>query len=160
MLIMMGYQVGMAQQSSYNIEGNWNFLADSVGGCLTGGQYCHDGNCGNEGCCFNRNDGWRTFFKQNKKELTKYLIEQLPDTNGSRVHACPFSHTTRGELAVYALQKLHKVNWYDLDPAFARKERDLKIGEPYYSIQSQLLEHLSDKKQLELMIFKWRDVIR
>ncbi|MCD8045023.1 MAG: hypothetical protein LUH10_18490 [Tannerellaceae bacterium] len=38
-------------------------------------------------------------------------------------HTCPFFTTTESELAVYALQKIHRKNWYDFPPFREYKDK-------------------------------------
>ena len=92
------------------ISEEWNLLSDSIKGCTTGGQYCNNGNCGGEACCFDKSKQWQSFFKHDSQELSVFLISQLSDTSESSIHICPFFNATKGELAVYYLQQIYKIN--------------------------------------------------
>lgn len=99
-----------------NKDSLWDYLAFQKGGCLTGGQYIRNERFGNEGCVMTRSKDWETFFDRDQQELTHFLISKLTgDTTKTEIHTCPFFAATEGELAVYSLQKMYKINWYDFE---------------------------------------------
>lgn len=130
---------------SLPLSQQWIMVSDSIGGCLVGGEYCYDGKCGGEGCCLNENEKWGFFLQNDKSELTQFLIAQLTDTSISNVHACPFSMATHAELAVYCLQQVYKVNWYDLDEAYSSKENSTNL-------QTELQNELGKSNGLQTII--------
>ena len=137
------------------LDSLWNVLAFEQGGCLTGGQYVHDGRFGNEGCVLTRNRpaDWRPFFRYSKKDLTEFLIEQLADTTETEVHTCPFFSATAGELAVYCLSKIYLVNWYDFEPFLAFRDRE--TTDSMDSPQAWLQAILENPEQREILATEW-----
>lgn len=94
------------------IDRLWEILTQKDG-CLTGGQYVIRGQFGGEGCIMSNSVVWQLFFKMPKADLTKFLVTRLDKRDTTRVHTCPFFMATEGELATYALQAIHKKNWFD-----------------------------------------------
>lgn len=88
------------------------------GGCLTGGQNCSDGKCGNATGIFNKDPKWQKFLSMSSHSLVPFLLDKFDDISGTKVHTCPFMEATSGEVAVYTLQHVLKVNWFDLDPEY------------------------------------------
>ena len=88
----------------------WDSLT-SKKGCLSGGQWVVDKKWGGEGCVLTIDKAWNSFlFEQNKGELAGFLINQLPDKTTTQIHTCPDKNATKGELALYCLQGISKVN--------------------------------------------------
>ena len=81
-----------------------------------------------------------------KKQLSTFLIKQLPDKVESKIHTCPFKDATKGELALYCLQGISKINFYELSPAFALKEKE--VGKKYRSEQAWIWHIQRSKKEL------------
>lgn len=154
MLVLLVGLNGFGQSSIFD---EWDLLSDSLKGCTTGGQYCKDGNCGGEVCCFDVDRSWQSFFKHNQNELSNLLINQLSDTSLSSVHISPYFNATKGELAVYCLQRIYKVNWYDLNPKYSaiKDGSFMKEDDKFYSVQNELQNELKSKKGLELLIKEW-----
>ena len=95
-------------------ENIWQILINKKG-CLTGGQYVYDGKIGGEGCIMSNSIEWKLFFMRPKDELTNFLVTRLDKRDTTKVHTCPFFLATEGELATYALQGVHRKNWFDFD---------------------------------------------
>lgn len=144
-----------------SVRDNWFFLADSVSGCLVGGEYCYNGKCGGEGCCFDIDERWENFFKQNEIEIAEFLLTQLSDTTKTKVHVCPFFVATKGELAIYCLQRIYKINWFDLDTKYSKyTDGTLMGGVDYYSRQAELQKELSSNDGIVLLTGKWKERIK
>jgi hypothetical protein len=101
-------------QKNYNIielKKEWDSLTN-VKGCLSGGQWIKDKKWGGEGCILTIDKAWSSFlFEADKGELALFLINQLPDKTTTQIHTCPFENATKGELALYCLQGISKVNF-------------------------------------------------
>lgn len=141
----------------HKLDSLWNILVFEKGGCLTGGQRVINGRFGAEGCVmsdyFRKGNEWKSFFSFSKTELTFFLVEKLSDTTETKIHTCPCYLATNGEVAVYALHKIHMINWYDLDYF---KSYSLKKGSGCMnSQQAWLQEILSNEKQRELLANCW-----
>jgi hypothetical protein len=50
-----------------------------------------------------------------------FLLAQIPDRALTHAHVCPQSRMTKGEMAVYCLQHMLKVNWYELKEEYAAR---------------------------------------
>ena len=151
---------GQTKQAAPSIEKQWSFLADSSHGCLVGGQYYYKGKADNPHCCFNKDKRWIKFFSYDKDKLSALLIDQLADTAHSGVHVCPYFTATKGELAVYALQKIHKINWYDLDQKYSKyTDGTLEAYEDYYSLQDELQKELARPEGLNLLVRRCKEVL-
>lgn len=111
------------------IDSLWNQLVFDKGGCLTGGQRVRDGKFGGEACVMTdyrrRGVGWKLLFNYPKQELHSFFISKLADTATTNIHTCPCATATAGEVAVYSLQKLHLVNWYDFDVFIEYKNKEM-----------------------------------
>ncbi len=141
------------------IETTWTYLADTTGGCLVGGQYCHDGKCRGQACCLD-NRMWQVLFEFDKKELSYFLVEQLNDTATSKVHTCPYFNASKGELATYCLHRIYKINWYDLDSSYYKYiDGSLEQSKDYYSLQEVLQGLLENEVEVENMKRKWTELI-
>jgi hypothetical protein len=58
---------------------------------------------------------WNSFlFETHKGELALFLINQLPDKTTTQIHTCPYENATKGELALYCLQGISKVNFDEI----------------------------------------------
>jgi len=129
--------------SENTIDSLWTILKNKKG-CLTGGQYVDNGEFGSEGCVMTTTAEWKLFFDKPKNELTNFLVNKLAERDTTKVHNCPLFMSTEGELAVYALQNIHKKNWFD----FKEFERfKIMIAEPKmppYSNRDTFSGYLND----------------
>ncbi len=94
------------------IDSLWKIVINK-NGCLTGGQNVENGEFGSEGCIMTNTMEWKVFLEKPKNELTEFLVSKLDKKDTTKVHTCPFFLATEGELANYALQGVHKKNWFD-----------------------------------------------
>lgn len=99
-------------QQTNSITEQWNFMIFEKGGCLGGKQYVTKTKRDIPTLVFSEKE-WKKFAKNNKTELTEFLITKLSDTTKTKVHTCPFFDATNGEMAVYSLQHIHGKNWYN-----------------------------------------------
>lgn len=101
------------------LDSLWNALVFIDGGCLTGGQNLRNGRFGSEACVMTdprKSKKWNAFFRgHSKKQLTGFLCSKFADSSKTKLHVCPCFNATNGEAAVYALHKLHALNWFDLE---------------------------------------------
>lgn len=134
----------------------WQVLIDTIGGCTVGGQYCRNGVCGGEGCCFSGNRAWKEFLSRDKTQLTQFLIARLGQQDTTKIHVCPFFRALEGEAAVYALQQIHTINWYDMDPRFSKYvDGTLEAGEDFRSLQEALQNELKTDEGFEIIKTGW-----
>lgn len=133
----------------------WHYLLFQKGGCLTGGQYVYDDHFGSEGCVMSRTKEWEIFFGRDEKQLSAFLLNQLTaDTTHTRIHTCPFSNATTGEVAVYSLQKIHLINWYDFEAFSDYKDKAIESSKdnPQAWLQDVLNNTLDRKKLIALWV--------
>lgn len=136
------------------IDSLWNKLAFEKGGCLTGGQYSYNGVFGGEHCVLTDDAEWKRFFTYPQKELSEFLISKMSDTTATRIHTCPFYHATAGELAVYCLQRIYRINWYDFKEFEEYKNREITHSLDCH--QAWLQKILSDRKKRTVLENLWR----
>jgi hypothetical protein len=101
----------LIKYSTIEQKRRWDSLT-SIKGCLTGGQWVKDKKWGGEGCILTIDKAWNNFlFDVDNKELALFLINQLPDKTTTQIHTCPNENATKGELALYCLQGISKINF-------------------------------------------------
>ena len=97
--------------------------------------------------------GWLPSIKRDEGAAVEFLINQIPDKRRTRAHVCPLDVATRGELAVYCLQHILKVNWPELSEdysmLFDRKDEGV-------TSQSLLRGAIRSKKGAQKMMALWR----
>lgn len=133
------------------IQTLWKALVSEYGGCLTGGQRIRNNKLGSEGCVLNRNKNWSTLFNKDRKEKLDFLLTQFSDTTKTKIHTCPFSVATNGEIAVYVAQESIGKNWFDLTPFLKYKQMTLS-GKSEGNEQIWLQAILEDSTQREMLI--------
>lgn len=101
-----------AIQQTQSIEELWNIMVLEKGGCLGGAQYIKDFKREIPTMVFSEKE-WKNLSKRDKTEVTFFLLSKLADTTTTAVHTCPFYNATNGEMAVYALQYIYDINWYN-----------------------------------------------
>ncbi len=133
----------------------WDSLCH-IHDCLTGGQRVYEGKWGGEGCVLTLNKQWVNFlYKTDKKQLSSFLIQQLPDNAETQIHTCPHNDATKGELALYCLQGISKINFYELSPEFALN--DVEVAKKYRNHQAWIWHIQSSKKELEDLQKLWTE---
>jgi hypothetical protein len=96
------------------LKKDWDSLTN-VKGCLSGRQWVKDKKWGGEGCILTIDKAWNSFlFETNKGEVALFLINQLPDNTTTQIHTCPYENAIKGELALYCLQGISKVNFDEI----------------------------------------------
>lgn len=121
---LVNTNINLKQYSELELKQKWDSLC-LVKGCLVGGQRIWQGKWGGEGCAFSLDKSWQEFvFKTEKKGLSEFLINQISDKTQSQLHTCPFHLASKGELAIYCLQGLHSINFYDLSPELKKVEQE------------------------------------
>ena len=143
------------------LDSLWNIMVFEDGGCLTGGQFVRNGQFGGEACVMTdhhrRGKKWGSFFRHSRDELTLFLTTKLSDTTITKIHTCPCSNSTNGEVAVYTLHYLYKTNWFDLEgfESYGNKEGNGCEDNQQVWLQEVLLNeksHLALKNQWLEMI--------
>ncbi len=111
-------QSHLTNNTKQSLDSIWNDLVFKHGGCLTGGQHVKNGKFGGGRCVMEGKgrygENWNEFFSHKKSDLTLFLVEKFNDTTLTKIHTCPCNSASNAEVAVYALQKIHLTNWYDL----------------------------------------------
>ena len=139
--------------SELELTNLWDSLC-TVKGCLVGGQWIYQGKFGGEGCVLTIDKAWKGFlFQTDKKTLAQFLIKQLPNKEMTLTHTCPHHVATKGELAIYCLQGISNINFYELSPAFALN--DVEVAKKYHNHQAWIWHIQSSKKELEDLQKLW-----
>jgi hypothetical protein len=129
----------------------WDLLTE-FGGCLVGGQYCSNGTCGGEGCVLTKNKYWLYFLNSVSQSKIDFLINRMGDTTDTNLHTCPFYSTKQGEIAVYSLQFIFKINWYDFSIEYLEL---IENSDDSISVQEILWEILSTDDKLKKLKGYW-----
>jgi len=132
----------------------WQYLAFEKGGCLTGGQYGRNGVFGGEACVMSRAKEWEIFFGREEKILTHLLLSKMADTSTTRIHTCPYFNAREGELAVYALQYIHQVNWFDIEPFHSYRDKEVLQADD--NMQAWLQQILTSEEQRNVLLTFWK----
>ena len=141
--------------SELELTNLWDSLCN-IHDCLVGGQRVNQGKWGGEGCVLTLNKQWVNFLnKTDNKQLSSFLIKQLPDKTETQIHTCPYEGATKGELALYYLQGISKINFYELSSAMALKEKE--VGKKYSSEQAWIWHIQSSNKELEDLQKLWME---
>ncbi|NBC09211.1 MAG: hypothetical protein GVY26_18625 [Bacteroidetes bacterium] len=133
----------------------WNHLVFKKGGCLTGGQYVREGRFGGAGCVMTNSKGWEIFFNRDRNEISDFLISKISDdTVKTHIHTCPFFYAIEGEVAVYGLQKMYGLNWFDFEAfkAFQNRQSESLME----NHQAWLQRILEDDKKRKTLIDCWK----
>jgi hypothetical protein len=141
------------------IDSLWKILKVKDG-CLTGGENIKNGKFGNQGCVLTNSSEWKAFFKKEKVSLTKFLVNKLGSRDSTYTHTCPFFNATEGELAVYALQGIHKKNWFEFyefkkyEDKLNHYSNDIRGNRDTYQgyLNDYILTNPKERKVLEI---KW-----
>jgi hypothetical protein len=97
--------------------------------------------------------GWLPSLRKDLQSGVAFLIRQLPDRTQTKAHVCPLHPALKGELAVYCLQHILKVNWYDLQASY--KTRYDNINYEYSNSQDLLRKIIGSKKGARAMMNLW-----
>src|SRR5690606_14749675 len=149
--------VNVKQQNSvdaslHNIDSLWNKII-KINGCLTNGVYAENGKFRSEGCIIDEKQEWEVFLNIDKTELTHFLISKLQSKDSTYSHTCPFFLATEGELAIYGLQRVHKINWFDFKEFSEFKNKEVTSAVDNH--QKWIQDILSDTKQRYLLENLW-----
>lgn len=147
-----------------NIEVNdsleilWNKMVFEKGACIGGFQNYRKHAIKMPGLVFSEKE-WANFSKRSEEKLTEFLILKLDDTTTTKIHTCPFSGASTGEMAVYCLQHIHQKNWVDF-PEFKEYKNKETTG-PADQAQVWLQNILNDDIQREILAeLYWREIIK
>ena len=136
----------------------WELLIPG-GGCLTGGEYCREEKCDYKRGIMAKDSSWKYFLRQPKEKLSAFLVSKIGDTTGTTIHTCPFMASKAGELAIYSLQYIYNINWYDLSKEYA-KYKNIEIEGFETSHQAILWAIISDPERLKRMTENWNSKIK
>lgn len=152
---LVNTNISLKQYSELEFKQKWDSLC-LIKGCLVGGQRIWQGKWGGEGCAFSLDKSWQEFvFKTDKKGLTEFLINQIPDKTQSKLHTCPFDLASKGELAIYCLQGLNSINFYDLSPDLMKIQQG--GTKKYKSEQAWIWAIQSSKSKTSELQNLWRN---
>ncbi|NRB53820.1 MAG: hypothetical protein HRU41_39585 [Saprospiraceae bacterium] len=132
----------------------WEYLVFQKGGCLTGGQYLKGGAFGGRTCVMSAADEWEIFLNRPRQAITDLLLSKLADTSTTKIHTCPYFNASEGEVAIYALQRLYKTDWFDFVP-FQSYRDSLGTGATN-NPQAWLQALLQKDDQREVLLSNWQ----
>ena len=133
------------------VEDEWTGLLEE-GGCLFGSVYYNPQSAiPAEAPGVFTNQRWQAFFRRNKQKTVPFLVKQIPDKSKTNLHVDPFQPPTRGEAAVYALQHILKVNWYELKEDY--RVRYDKAGYPFthQALLQQIIKTKGGAKEMQAL---------
>jgi len=138
-------------QQTNSISRQWNFMVFEKGGCLGGTQFVTETKRKIPTIVFSEKE-WKKFAKNDKTELTEFLITKFSDTTKTKIHTCPFFGATNGEMAVYSLQHIHNVNWFEFSEFKEYKDREYgnATDQPQIWLQNILKNETERNKLVEL----------
>lgn len=99
--------------------------------------------------------GWLPAIRNDKRAAVAFLINQIPVRAKTHAHICPFDSAWKGELAIYCLQHILKINWYELDGEYRRRLDSLNID--YSTRQSLLRSIIRSKRGAKEMMRRWME---
>ena len=99
---------------------------------------------------------WVAFFRRDQNETVPFLISQIPKRAETHIHIAPFGKATKGELAVYCLQFILKVNWYELRKDYETRFDRIDYG--YTTDQRLLQKIIGTRRGAKEMMALWRNV--
>ena len=134
----------------------WERLIEQEGGCLSGNQYSFGNSHTRRDGVLKHNNHWRDFLNRPKYELTNFLIDKIDDTTQTKIHTCPFFNSTQGELAIYCLQQIHKISWFDFKEFHSFKDKETKGASD--NPQSWILDILKNEKKRRILIKNWKKI--
>lgn len=142
-----------------NVDSLWNLIT-KINGCLGGGEFTRNGKFGHEECIMDNSTEWQLLFALPKDSLTSFLISKMDNLDTTYTHTCPFFLSLEGELAVYALQRIHHKHWFDFDD-FSKYAHQVENAKPPVSnresFQVKLQEDvLMNKKNREKLKVLWQ----
>ena len=143
-----------------SVKEEWEELV-ALGGCTLGRRYYSpqfdtyepdEGGNPEAGIFYRKR--WVAFFRRDKKETVPFLISQIPSKAKTSVHIDPLGNAQRGELAVYCLQYILKVNWYELKKEY--QGRFDSIDYEYSTDQELLQRTIGTKRGAKEMMGLWQ----
>jgi hypothetical protein len=152
----------VSSNESGSVEEEWEELAKQ-GGCLFGSKYYspsfeayYPADKYNAEAGVFYSPRWVAFFRRDRRETVPFLIQQIPDKTQTNMHVDPFGPAIKGELAIYCLQYILKVNWYELKGDY--KKRFDNINYEYSSDQELLQKLIGTKSGARQMMGLWEKV--
>ncbi|MEM1219410.1 MAG: hypothetical protein AAGH79_10875 [Bacteroidota bacterium] len=145
-------------QRSTHLDSLWKKVTTTSGGCLIGMQHYRPGQQPVRGCVFYGSNDWRVFFRNDPAQIGPFLVAQLSDTTTTTIHTCPFFSASAGELAVYCLQKVYRINWYDFESFQTYNGREITSSND--QPQRWLQAILEDETQRMVMVDHWNQQIK
>ena len=97
---------------------------------------------------------WLPSLRRDEPAGVAFLIRQIPDKSRAAAHVDPFDIALKGELAVYCLQHIMKVNWYELKDEY-RARLDRAVARDPGEFQGALLRIIKNKRESKEMMGLW-----
>jgi hypothetical protein len=97
--------------------------------------------------------GWLPSLRTDKQSAIIFLIKQIPDRSRTHAHVCPLNDATKGELAIYCLQHVLRVNWFALKEDYKRRLDN--INYEVSSSQDLLRSIIKTKRGAQEMMRLW-----
>lgn len=97
---------------------------------------------------------WLPSLRRDEPAGVAFLVGQIPDKSRAAAHVDPFDIARKGELAVYCLQHIMKVNWYELKDEY-RARLDRAVARDPGEFQGALLRIIGDKRESKEMMGLW-----
>jgi len=143
-----------AQNTAASIEEEWRNLTQASF-CFLGSEYYYtDATVPREPAPPFDPYRWLPSLRVDEPKGIDFLIRQMPDHASSFAHVDPFQPATRGELAVYCLQHIMKVNWYELKPEYKAMCEKVELR-GYGSYQAELRSIIHNRRGAKEMKELW-----
>jgi len=101
-----------------------------------------------------RPDGWMPSLKGDERAGVEFLIRHIPDTSRTQAHVDPLGMALKGEVAVYCLQHIMRVNWYELKADY-KTQLDLAVARDPGQYQAVLQRIVRSKRGSKEMMRLW-----
>jgi hypothetical protein len=143
-----------AQNVATSIEEEWRALTQASF-CFLGSEYYYaDASVPREGGPPFDPYQWLPSLRVDEPKGIDFLVRQISDRSPSPVHVDPYQPATKGELAVYCLQHITKVNWYELKPEYKAMCEKVELR-GYGSYQAELRAIIHNKRRAKEMKELW-----
>lgn len=145
----------IAIQLQKPIEEAWKELT-SLNSCFIPVGYSPEAetprNC--ETCGFVNDPRWIEFRKRDKREAVPFLLRQLADKQQTHLHVDPLDNAQKGEFAVYCLQYVLKVNWFDLKAEYKTLRDNLKDEDTHQALLRRMLHNKQSREEMRNLWMK------
>lgn len=150
----------IATQLQKPVEEAWEELT-SLNSCFIPVAYSPEDetprNC--ETCGFVNAPKWIEFRKRDKRQVVPFLLRQLADKQKTQLHVDPFDNAQKGEFAVYCLQYVLKVNWFELKAEYKTLRDNLKDDDTHQNLLRRMLHNKHSREEMrDLWIKRLQDL--